>query len=192
MCSVWAQACCQHSMRGETLSSWSTTRSLQRRYRQVSCSAACWMLAEGSRLHRHVAQRHHSGVGHHIQVSNPSLVLASETKLFCKAPLQSMSLLQTSWKPQVAAVLVPHPSSGGFFVLLLQIATSPAGDIVVAKNMQSPRYVVCKRVLGLQGDQVIVRPSTGTELPYTTTVSLQHLNDLKLRQGNLPGLVASS
>ena len=48
---------------------------------------------------------------------------------------------------------------------------SSAGDIVVAKNMQSPRYVVCKRVLGLEGDQVIVRPSVGTEKPYNTIVS---------------------
>lgn len=49
---------------------------------------------------------------------------------------------------------------------------STAGDIVVAKNMQSPRYVVCKRVLGLEGDHVIVRPSVGTEKPYSTIVSM--------------------
>ena len=46
-----------------------------------------------------------------------------------------------------------------------------AGDIVIAKNMQSPRYIICKRVLGLEGDQVRVQPSTGTDLPYTTIVS---------------------
>jgi hypothetical protein len=35
-----------------------------------------------------------------------------------------------------------------------------AGDIVLAKSVQNPRQIVCKRVLGLEGDEVKVHQST--------------------------------
>lgn len=49
------------------------------------------------------------------------------------------------------------------------------GDVVIAKSAQTPRYVVCKRVLGMEGDHVLVRPARGTELPYTTVVPKGHV-----------------
>jgi signal peptidase I len=35
------------------------------------------------------------------------------------------------------------------------------GDVVLARSVQNPRHMVCKRVLGLEGDTVRVRPRTG-------------------------------
>ena len=35
-----------------------------------------------------------------------------------------------------------------------------AGDIVLARSVQNPRQIVCKRVLGLEGDEVRVHQST--------------------------------
>ena len=42
---------------------------------------------------------------------------------------------------------------------------------MVAKSAQTPRYVVCKRVLGIEGDRVKVRPAVGTDLPYYVEVA---------------------
>ena len=35
-----------------------------------------------------------------------------------------------------------------------------AGDIVLARSVQNPKQIVCKRVLGLEGDEVKVHQST--------------------------------
>lgn len=38
----------------------------------------------------------------------------------------------------------------------VQFNTIKKGDIVVARSVQNPRHSVCKRVLGLEGDQIRV------------------------------------
>ena len=35
-----------------------------------------------------------------------------------------------------------------------------AGDVVLARSMQNPKQIVCKRVLGLEGDEVRIPQST--------------------------------
>ena len=44
-----------------------------------------------------------------------------------------------------------------------------AGDVVVAYSPQNPRHVVCKRVLGLPGDEVTVS-RTSRSAPRTAQV----------------------
>ncbi len=39
-------------------------------------------------------------------------------------------------------------------------ALACAGDIVLARSVQNPKQIVCKRVLGLEGDEVKVHQST--------------------------------
>ena len=42
---------------------------------------------------------------------------------------------------------------------------------MTARSAQEPRHIICKRVLGLEGDTVTVRPQTGTSQPYKTQAS---------------------
>lgn len=34
------------------------------------------------------------------------------------------------------------------------------GDVVTARSVQNPRHMVCKRVLGMEGDTVLIQPTT--------------------------------
>ena len=35
-----------------------------------------------------------------------------------------------------------------------------AGDVVIAVSKQNPKHTICKRVLGLEGDDVLVKQSS--------------------------------
>jgi signal peptidase I len=48
------------------------------------------------------------------------------------------------------------------------------GDVVVAYSPQNPRHVVCKRVLGLPGDEVAIS-RTASAAPRTVTVPEGHV-----------------
>ena len=50
----------------------------------------------------------------------------------------------------------------------------PAGDVVIARSVQNPRHVVCKRVLGLEGDVVNIPSSTRWGLGRTVEVGGCH------------------
>lgn len=47
-----------------------------------------------------------------------------------------------------------------------------AGDVVIARSVQNPRHVVCKRVLGLEGDTVNIPSSSKWGLGRTVTVGM--------------------
>lgn len=49
-------------------------------------------------------------------------------------------------------------------------ALRAAGDVVIARSVQNPRHVVCKRVLGLEGDTVTIPSSTRWGLGRTVKV----------------------
>ncbi|PSC73932.1 Mitochondrial inner membrane protease subunit 1 [Micractinium conductrix] len=49
------------------------------------------------------------------------------------------------------------------------------GDVVLARSAQNPRHMVCKRVLGLEGDSVYVPSSTKLGLGRTVTVPRGHV-----------------
>eukprot|EP00887_Chlorella_sp_A99_P007003 scaffold2.g7003.t1 len=49
------------------------------------------------------------------------------------------------------------------------------GDVVVAKSMQNPRHVVCKRVLGLAGDAVTIPSSSKYGMGRTVVVPKGHV-----------------
>ncbi|KAK9829968.1 hypothetical protein WJX72_008940 [[Myrmecia] bisecta] len=49
------------------------------------------------------------------------------------------------------------------------------GDVVVARSVQNPRHIVCKRVLGLPGDQVAVAGPTYLGASRTVTVPHGHV-----------------
>ncbi|KAL4422353.1 hypothetical protein ABPG75_008550 [Micractinium tetrahymenae] len=46
------------------------------------------------------------------------------------------------------------------------------GDVVLARSAQNPRHMVCKRVLGLEGDTVFVPSSLGSKLGMGRTVTV--------------------
>ncbi|GAB4821340.1 hypothetical protein N2152v2_008386 [Parachlorella kessleri] len=51
----------------------------------------------------------------------------------------------------------------------------PAGDVVIARSVQNPRHVVCKRVLGLEGDVVNIPSSSRWGLGRTVKVPKGHV-----------------
>jgi signal peptidase I len=58
--------------------------------------------------------------------------------------------MMPTFNPRGDIVLVDHVSvTAG----LVQV-----GDVVIARSVQNPRHVVCKRVLGMEGDYVEVPP----------------------------------
>jgi len=48
-----------------------------------------------------------------------------------------------------------------------------AGDVVLARSMQNPKQIVCKRVLGLEGDEVRIPQSTQLGPGRTVVVRLE-------------------
>ena len=46
-----------------------------------------------------------------------------------------------------------------------------SGDVVLARSMQNPKQTVCKRVLGMEGDEVRVRQSSRMGPGRTVLVS---------------------
>ncbi|CAL8470873.1 g10415 [Coccomyxa elongata] len=60
--------------------------------------------------------------------------------------------------------MLPTFNTRGDVLLLEHITTTwgnvRVGDVVLARSMQNPKQIVCKRVLGLEGDEVRVAPST--------------------------------
>lgn len=48
------------------------------------------------------------------------------------------------------------------------------GDVVIARSVQNPRHVVCKRILGLEGDTVLVPSSATFGLTRTIQVNMAH------------------
>ena len=61
--------------------------------------------------------------------------------------------------------MLPTLNGRGDVVLLEHVSvwarTLRAGDVVVARSVQNPRQVVCKRVLGLAGQTLMVPSPTG-------------------------------
>jgi hypothetical protein len=62
----------------------------------------------------------------------------------------------------VGPSMLPTLNSRGDILLVDQTAPTfdriAVGDVVIARSVQNPRHTVCKRVLGLQGDEVDVHP----------------------------------
>ena len=50
-----------------------------------------------------------------------------------------------------------------------------AGDVVMARSPQNPKDMICKRVLGLGGDDVVVVPAYGTSPKTTVRVPRGHV-----------------
>jgi len=58
--------------------------------------------------------------------------------------------------------MIPTFNPRGDIVLVDHISVATGlinvGDVVIARSVQNPRHVVCKRVLGMEGDYVEVAP----------------------------------
>ena len=59
---------------------------------------------------------------------------------------------------------MPTLNSSGDIVLVEHLSVSTGrvqvGDVVIARSVQNPRHIVCKRILGLEGDDVDVKSPT--------------------------------
>lgn len=70
--------------------------------------------------------------------------------------------MMPTFNPRGDVALLEHLS-----VLAERVAV---GDVVVARSVQNPRHSVCKRVLGLEGDTVVIPHSTRWGAGRTVTV----------------------
>lgn len=71
--------------------------------------------------------------------------------------------------------MLPTLNSRGDILLVDQTAPTfdriAVGDVVIARSVQNPRHTVCKRVLGLEGDEVDVHPPNRPGSTHKITVS---------------------
>ena len=75
--------------------------------------------------------------------------------------------------------MLPTFNMSGDVVLLEHLSTSllyiKPGDVVVARSPTNPRLIVCKRVLGLEGDRVKVVPTAPLDVARTIKVPRGHV-----------------
>lgn len=84
--------------------------------------------------------------------------------------------------------MLPTFNARGDVVLVDHISVTAdlikVGDVVIARSVQNPRHIVCKRVLGLEGDTVAVQPPNRPGSAHRITV--REKNFWKELQGTLP------
>lgn len=76
--------------------------------------------------------------------------------------------------------MIPTMNPNGDLVLITRFYHSlnqaiKRGDVIVATNPNNPRLLVCKRVIGLPGDKVVIRSTIHEEFDRTITVPTGHI-----------------
>eukprot|EP00250_Pteridium_aquilinum_P006822 c16660_g2_i1 orf=812-1297(-) len=75
--------------------------------------------------------------------------------------------------------MLPTFSATGDVLLVERLSTRfqrvKQGDIVMSLSPENPRLIVCKRILGLEGDEVTVLPSKGNGLLQHVSVPKGHV-----------------
>lgn len=106
------------------------------------------------------------------------IILASSFSLNMQCVGPSM---MPTFNPSGDVALVEHVS--------VEMEWIRPGDVVIARSIQNPKHVVCKRVLGLEGDIVPVAGSFGafkqvkvsSHTSFVQTLELEHM----YKQGRL-------
>lgn len=75
--------------------------------------------------------------------------------------------------------MLPTLSTTGDVLLVERVSTRfqtiKTGDVVMAFSPENPRMIVCKRVLGLEGDHIAVLPPNGRGLVEHVNVPKGHV-----------------
>lgn len=75
--------------------------------------------------------------------------------------------------------MLPTLSATGDILLLERVSTRfkkiKSGDVVMALSPENPRLVVCKRVLGIEGDRIAVLPPSSIGLVQQVVIPKGHV-----------------